>query len=97
MPIQLTKRVARKSSAFIHEKSKTRTILLSLEPTAFVGVRLEGTRQTYRIDAEALYSIGVKLHEREIDRRASQIRKATGCLTKTARAKARKELAEKLK
>lgn len=97
MAIDLNKKVARKSAARIHEKSRTRRAILTLEPTAFVGVRLEGTRQTYRLDAEELYSVAVKIHETRIEKLAKTIAKNEGVKLRSARAKARKKMAEKLK
>lgn len=97
MPIGLIKPVARVTSARIHEAGKTRRAILSLIPGAAVGVRLEGTRQTYQVDAEVLYSFAVKQHERRIEKRAVHIHKAEGVRMKTARAKARKELLGALK
>lgn len=96
MPTELIKKVTRRSSATIHEKSQRRAVILSLEPTAAIGVRLAGTRQTYKIDAEVLYSFAVKQHELTIDRRAKAIRKATGKTPKAARAAAAKELRSEL-
>lgn len=93
---ELTKSIVRLTRATRHEKSKRRKIILSMEPQASVGVRLQGTRQTFRIDAEVLYEIAVKRFEVEVEKRAKQIFK-TGVRIKTARAKARKELGIGLK
>jgi hypothetical protein len=92
----LTKPVTRKTAATSHEKGKTRRILFVLIPPAKVGLRLEGTRQTYTLDAEAAYSIAVKMHLNDVEKRAKQIAKG-GVKIRTARAQARKELAQKLK
>lgn len=94
---ELSKKVTRKTSARLYEKGQNRDIYLTLIPTARIGVRLAGTRQTYQIDAEAVYSIAVKLHLAEVERRAKQIAKAQGLAMRSARAKARKELAKDLK
>jgi len=80
------------TTASRHEKSRTRAIILSLEPSAAVGVRLVGTRQTYRLPAEAIYELAVMAHEREIERTAKRIAKADKVPMRTAKAKARKEL-----
>jgi len=93
----LTKQVTRKTSARIHEKGERRHILFTLIPPAGLGVRLAGTRQTYQIDAESVYSIAVKIHVQDVEKRAKQIAKNEGLKIRTARAKARKELSGKLR
>lgn len=92
----LNKTVRRVTSAKRHEKSKTRAVVLSLEPPAQVGVRLQGTRQTYKLEAEAVYELAVRSHERQIERRAKQIAKAEHLPMRRATAKARKELQKEL-
>lgn len=57
---ELAKRIQRKTSARRFEKSKARKVILILEPPATIGVKLEGTRQTYRLDAEVLYEMAVQ-------------------------------------
>lgn len=91
--------VRRSTSARRHEKSRTRCVMLSLEPPASVGVRLAGTRQTYRLEAESIYELAVRAHERAIERRAVQIRRndPTCRSITSARAKARRELAKELR
>jgi hypothetical protein len=66
----LNKRVVRISAARRYEKSKTRAVILSLEPPASVGVRLQGTRQTYRLEGESIYELAVRSHEQRIIKRA---------------------------
>lgn len=93
----LLKRLTRKTAAAIHEKGQRRPVLITLIPPAKVGVRLAGTRQTYAVDAEALYSIAVKMHIADVDKRAKYIAKHEGVKMRTAKARATKELAQKLK
>lgn len=93
----LTKPLTRKTAARIHEKGEKRAVLITLIPPAKVGVRLAGTRQTYQLDAEAVYSIAVKFHLANVEKRAKQIHKTEGLKMRSAMAKARRELAEKLK
>ncbi len=93
----LLKPLTRKTSARVHEKGQGRPVLLCLIPSAKVGVRLAGTRQTYTIDAEAVYSIAVKMHLQAVEKRAKQIHKSEGLKMRSATAKARKELAARLK
>lgn len=92
---ELTKPVRRTTSARRHEKSRTRTVILSLEPPAQVGARLSGTRQTFRLDAEAVYELAVRSHERAIERRARELQRG-GLRMRTARVQARRELAREL-
>jgi hypothetical protein len=87
----LTKTVSRVSGAHRHEKSKTRALVLTLEPPAKVGVRLQGTCQTYRLDAEAIYELAVRAHEATIERLAQKIVKRDKMRVGSARALARKE------
>lgn len=96
---ELSKRVIRSTSARRHEKSKHRIVILSLDPPCSVGVRLAGTRQTYRLEAESIYELAVRHHENQIDRRARAIKKENPFVKtmKSARAKARKELLAELK
>lgn len=93
----LTKSVKRTTKSYRHEKSKTRAYILSLEPTAKVGVRLFGTRQTYRLEAAAIYELAVRAHEREIEREASRIAKAEKISIRKARTKARRVCQKLLK
>lgn len=93
----LKKRVVRVSAARRHEKSRARHVILSLEPPAEVGVRLQGTMQTYRLSAEEVYELAVRGHERRIERRAKQIAREDGCTLRRARSQARKELKKELR
>lgn len=97
MATELTKPVGRKTSARIYEKGERRAVMVTLIPPAKIGVRLAGTRQTYQIDAEALYSIAVKLHIAEVERLTARLRKNEKLPMRSARARARKELAKTLK
>jgi len=93
----LNKRVVRITGARRHEKSRTRAVILSLEPPASVGVRLQGTRQTYRLEGESIYELAVRHHEAQIEKRAKRIAKDELKPMRSARAKARKEMAKELK
>ncbi len=93
----LSKPIRRVTAARRHEKSKTRAVILSLEPPAQIGVRLQGTRQTFRLDAEAVYEIAVRSHENRIERLAKQLSKADGLPMRSARVKARKQMKEELR
>jgi hypothetical protein len=87
----------RVTAATRHEKSASRALILSLELPAMVGVRLQGTRQTYRLDAQSVYELAVRAHERTIERTAKQIAKAEKMPLRAATRKARKQCAELLR
>src|SRR5262245_58742316 len=87
---KLEKSIRRKTSATRFEKSEHRAVIITLEPTATVGVRLEGTRQTYRLDAEVVYELAVRSHIAAIDKRTRELRKE-GLPLRSARSKAAKE------
>lgn len=72
------KTVTRVSFAREHEKSRMRGLILSLHPFGEIGVRLERTRQTYRLGAEQVYQLAVRQHSNLIEKRARQIAKDTG-------------------
>lgn len=97
MATELTKPVARRTSARVFETGQRRHVVLTLLPPARVGVRLAGTRLTYQLDAEMIYSFAVKRFVADIETRAKAIRKREGVTMRSARARARKELIESLK
>ena len=93
----LQKKVVRKSAGRVFSAGQNRRILIVLIPGATIGLRLEGTRQTYTIDAEVAYTIAVEQHLRAVEKRAKEIVKLEKRPIRSARAKARKELDKKLK
>lgn len=94
---ELTKKVSRRTRATVFERSVRRNVVVSLEPSQKIGLRLEGTRRTYRVDLEALYSLTVKLHLEEIERVTKRLMKLHGWTKRKARGEAAKELAKELK
>jgi hypothetical protein len=99
--VELNKRVKRQTRAVVFDRGR-RTIVLSLEPargkdSESIGVRLAGTRDTYRIDAASVYSIAVKLHRSRVEKRAKELNKTEGVRIASARRMAEKELAKELK
>lgn len=94
---ELTKPVSRVSLTRKHEASRMRRFILSLRPPGEVGVRLEGTRQTFRLGAEQVYVLAVRQHSILIEKRARQIAKETGKSIRSARAQACRELKPELK
>lgn len=93
----LRKPVRRVSIGRRREKSKARAMIVSLEPGDLVGVRLQGTRQTFRLGIEQIYELAVRHHANKTDKRARQIAKSEGLRLRSATAKARKELKDDLK
>ena len=93
----LTKKVVRKSAGRVFSAGQNRRVLVVLVPPAVVGFRLEGTRQTYTLDAEACYAIAVQQHVNAVEKRAKQIAKTEGVRIRSARTMARKELDGRLK
>lgn len=94
---ELRKRVSRVTVSRRHEQSKSRAMVVSLEPGDLIGVRIQGTRQTYRISIEGVYLYAIRNHLAKIDKRARQIAKSEGIKMRSAMVKARKELAADLK
>jgi hypothetical protein len=93
---ELNRPVRRVSLGKRREKSAWRALILSLEPGDLIGIRLQGTRQTFRLGAESVYELAVQWHERKIEKRSRQLIKTEGLKLRSARAKARKELKKEL-
>lgn len=93
----LNKVIRRVTRSRRHSQSKWRPLIVSLEPGDVIGVRLQGTRQTYRRAIETVYEDAIQHHVRRTEKRARQIAKDQGLKMRAAMAKARKELAEDLK
>lgn len=91
--IKPIKRVTR-SERF--SRGKHRRLIVSLEPGDVIGVRLQGTRQTYRLSIEAVYERAILAHVSRVEKRTKELKK-TGLRSNTARARARKELEADLK
>jgi hypothetical protein len=72
-------------------------VILSLEPPAEIGVRLQGTKQCYRLGAEQVYEVAVRFHEKQVERRARQLAKAESIPLKRAMTRARQELRSTLR
>ena len=97
----LNKPIARKTSETRFEKSQLRNIVVSIEPAgrdgAVIGLRLAGTRQTYRIGVQSAYNAAVMHHIDKIAKETKRLCKAEGIPMRSAKAKARKEIAKHLK
>lgn len=61
---KLTKTVQRISAGFVHQASKVRPIVVSLEPPSVLGFRAKGCRKTYKLTAKACYWLAVKAEQR---------------------------------
>lgn len=93
----LLKTVRRRTISRRREQSKARPMIVSLEPGDVVGVKLAGTRQTYRVSIEGVYEYALRQHLARIEKRARQIAKSEGFKMRSALARARKELKDDLK
>jgi hypothetical protein len=100
MATLLTKPVCRLTLETRFEAGSMRSIIVTLEPaghdSARVGIRLKGTRQTFRIGVNSIYNLAVAHHNEQIEKRARQLKKE-GVPARSAKAQARKELAKDLK
>lgn len=57
---------------------KRRAVIVSIEPPNLVGFRLKGTRRTYHLPSEKLFSIALKAHievEKAAKRKARRSRR----------------------
>lgn len=93
----LSKRVSRVTVSRRRQQSKSRPLVVSLEPGDIIGVRLQGSRQTFRVSIEGVYEYAMTRHLARVEKRARQIAKAEGIKNRSALVKARKELAADLK
>lgn len=98
---ELNKPIKRETAATQFDRSEHRRIIVSIEPSgrdnATVGVRLKGTRLTYRVGVNSIFNLAVQHHINRIEKRARELYKTEKLPMRTARARARKELAKKLK
>lgn len=96
----LTKPIKRVTPATVFEKSRNRKLIVSIEPAgrdgAIVGVRVQGTRQTYRVGVNSIYNLAVQHHLNKIERKVKALKKE-GVPLRSARAQARKEIDKELK
>lgn len=93
----LLKTIKRRTVGRRRDRSTSRAMVVSLEPGDVVGVRMMGTRQTYRISIEGLYELAIRSHLARVDKRARELVKHDGLKMRSALVKARKELAGDLK
>lgn len=96
----LTKPVKRKTAATVFDQAKAKAIVVSLEPTrtgASIGLKIAGSRDTYRLSVNTVFNIAVRHHQDETERLARKINKNDGVPMRSARARARKEMAKELR
>lgn len=94
---ELLKTVRRVTRGRRREQSKSRPLVVSLEPGDIIGCRLQGSRQTFRVSIEGVYEYALRLHLARVEKRARQIAKSEGLKMRSAMVKARKELQEDLR
>jgi hypothetical protein len=100
MATRLNKTIKRVTESIVFERGKTRQIVVSIEPTrdgSSIGLKLLGNRDTYRIGTQSVLNMAIRHHQDKIERRTKAIMKAEGINQRSARARARKELAKELR
>jgi hypothetical protein len=100
MPTKLNKIISRETDASVFDSGKYKDIIVSVEPArdgALIGFRLKGTRDTFRLPVGSLFTRAVDHHIAKIERRAKQINKDEKVPLRSARTRARKELAKELR
>jgi phosphoglucomutase len=93
----LRKPIHRRTIGTRREQSRSRPLIISLEPGDVVAVRIAGTRQSYRVSIEGVYEYAMRQHLARVDKRARQLVKSEGLKMRSAMVRARKELAGDLK
>jgi hypothetical protein len=88
----LNKPLHRSTAARRREAGKVRAVIITLAPPAQVGFRLQGTRQTFWLDAESAYELAVRAFVQSVEREARKIVKTEGVTLARARAIARRRL-----
>jgi hypothetical protein len=78
MPTRLTRPVTRETSVTVRDGGRVREVIVTLEPSCVLALRLKGTRTTYRVTADAVYHLAVKREvaarqrERQANRKAKR-------------------------
>ncbi len=100
MASRLTRPVIRETSTEVFDRSKSRNLIVSVEPAGregtFIGIRVKGTRETYRLGLTSIFNLAISAHEGKVRRKAKELEKA-GIKARSAKAQAAKELAKELK
>ena len=57
---KLNERISFETRATVFERSKNREVIITLEPSGVISLRLKGTTREYELTAEACYCSAVK-------------------------------------
>lgn len=97
----LTKPIKRKTPVETFDRGKYRPLVVTIEPAghdnAVIGVRISGTRDTYRLGIQTILNMAIRKHQDDIQRKAKRIEKEEGLSKRSALAAARRELAKELR
>ena len=69
--IPLRKRVERITRGCVHEKSRTREVIIRLDPPFTMSARLKGTKTWYTMSADIFYQLAVE-HEMKKQKRIAR-------------------------
>jgi phosphate uptake regulator len=98
---KLTKPVKRETDATVFDRSALRNLIVSIEPAgrdgALIGLRLKGSRRTYRIGVNSVYNAAINLHLQRIERKTKELMKHEGLKRRSAFAQATREMEKELK
>lgn len=97
---KLTKVVKRETDSTVFDRSQYRNLIVSIEPAkngAVIGMRVKGTRDTYRLQVGAMFVHAINNHQAKIERNAKALVKKEGISLRSARARAKREAAQDLR
>lgn len=100
MATTLTKAVTRKTAVETFDRGKSRSLIVSIEPAgrdnAVIGIRIAGTRDTYRLGVQTVLNMAITKHHDDVRRKAQKLHKE-GTPMRSAKAQAKRELAKELR
>lgn len=98
---ELTKSVKRKSPVSVYDRGKLRPLMVSIEPAgrdnAVIGIRVAGTRDTYRLGIQTILNVAIRKHDDDTKRLAAKLQKEEQLSKRSALARARREMAKELR
>jgi hypothetical protein len=100
MATKLNKPITRETDSSVFDSGKLKDIIVSIEPTrggALIGFRLKGTRDTFRLPVGSLFVRAVDHHNQKVEQKAKRLHKEDKVPIRSARSRARKELAKELR
>lgn len=100
MPTKLNKPITRETESTEFDQGKLKELIVSIEPTrggALIGFRLKGTRDTFRLPVGKMFVLAVDHHNAKVEKTARRLHKDEKLAIRSARARARKELAKELR